>query len=343
MPHAVQEGAERVLRLGYGGGSHRAIIAFSLDRADRAVANHRTKIAHSDADSQSARSSHNRDDDALRDEGLPRWARHARNQVRPRAMRALVEELDHPEQSYATLLIAGTNGKGSVAACVDAVLRASSLRTGLYTSPHLIRVHERIRVDGQEISGPSLARAVSLVREAADRLVARGAFAQHPTYFEVLTGAAFAHFQTAAGRRRRARGGARGKARRDERRRAARFRDREHRSRPPGVPGRLARFDRGRESGRAPRRADHGPGAAPGRGSRRGRAASEGGGRATRRRPRGSARRRARGRPRRLHSVGLLSGPASPPGRPPARQPRGRHSPARGGEGGAASPWTSAG
>jgi dihydrofolate synthase/folylpolyglutamate synthase len=110
-------------------------------------------------------------------------------------MRALVVELGHPEQSYATLLIAGTNGKGSVAACVDAVLRAGALRTGLYTSPHLVRVHERIRVDGREIRDPSLARAVGLVRDAADRLVAGGALAQHPTFFEVLTGAAFAHFQ----------------------------------------------------------------------------------------------------------------------------------------------------
>jgi dihydrofolate synthase/folylpolyglutamate synthase len=111
------------------------------------------------------------------------------------AMRTLVEELGHPERSYATLLVAGTNGKGSVAAYVDAVLRASALRAGLYTSPHLIRVHERIAVDGREISGAALGRSVGLVRQASDRLVAKGKLAQHPTYFEVVTAAAFEHFR----------------------------------------------------------------------------------------------------------------------------------------------------
>jgi dihydrofolate synthase / folylpolyglutamate synthase len=112
------------------------------------------------------------------------------------AMRALVGELGHPERSYPTLLIAGTNGKGSVAAYVDAVLRAGGLRSGLYTSPHLVRVHERIAVDGREISPSALGRAVGRVRQAADRLVASGALEQHPTYFEVLTAAAFVHFQS---------------------------------------------------------------------------------------------------------------------------------------------------
>jgi dihydrofolate synthase/folylpolyglutamate synthase len=110
-------------------------------------------------------------------------------------MRALVEELGHPERLYPTLLIAGTNGKGSVAAYVDAVLRASRQRVGLYTSPHLVRVHERIAVDGREIPSASFDRAVSRVREATDRLVGRGVLGQHPTYFEILTAAAFEHFR----------------------------------------------------------------------------------------------------------------------------------------------------
>ncbi|HEY6555524.1 MAG TPA: bifunctional folylpolyglutamate synthase/dihydrofolate synthase, partial [Vicinamibacteria bacterium] len=75
------------------------------------------------------------------------------------SMRPLVGALGHPERSYPTLLIAGTNGKGSVAASVDAVLRAGGLRAGLYTSPHLVRVHERIAVDGRPISGAALGRA----------------------------------------------------------------------------------------------------------------------------------------------------------------------------------------
>jgi len=110
-------------------------------------------------------------------------------------MRALVLALGHPERSFASLLVAGTNGKGSVAAYVDAALRAAGLRSGRYTSPHLVRVHERITVAGEEISGAALAAAVGRVRRAADVLVAEGALAQHPTHFEVLTAAAFEHFR----------------------------------------------------------------------------------------------------------------------------------------------------
>jgi dihydrofolate synthase/folylpolyglutamate synthase len=110
-------------------------------------------------------------------------------------MRALVEEMGHPERAYPTLLVAGTNGKGSVAAYTDAVLRASGLRTGRYTSPHLVRVNERIAVDGREITDHDFEIAVRAVRDAADRLVRKGALDAHPTFFEVLTAAAFAHFR----------------------------------------------------------------------------------------------------------------------------------------------------
>jgi dihydrofolate synthase/folylpolyglutamate synthase len=112
------------------------------------------------------------------------------------SMRALLGALGHPERGCPALLIAGTNGKGSVAAYVEAVVRAGGLRAGLYTSPHLVRVHERIAVDGRPISGAALGRAVRLVREAAERLVTEGVLAAHPTYFEVLTAAAFAHFES---------------------------------------------------------------------------------------------------------------------------------------------------
>ena len=64
----------------------------------------------------------------------------------------LVEELGHPERAWPSVHIAGTNGKGSVAAMLEAVLRRAGYRTGLYTSPHLVRINERIRVAGEEIS-----------------------------------------------------------------------------------------------------------------------------------------------------------------------------------------------
>jgi dihydrofolate synthase/folylpolyglutamate synthase len=110
-------------------------------------------------------------------------------------MRALVAEMGHPERAYPSLLIAGTNGKGSVAAYCDVALRASGLRTGRYTSPHLVRVNERITVDGCEISDRDFATAVRAVRDAADRLVRRRVLEAHPTFFEVLTAAALAHFR----------------------------------------------------------------------------------------------------------------------------------------------------
>ena len=111
------------------------------------------------------------------------------------AMRALVAEMGHPERAYPSLLVAGTNGKGSVAAYCDAALRASGLRTGRYTSPHLVRVNERITVDGREITDHDFAIAVRAVRDAAERLVRRGVLEAHPTFFEVTTAAAFAHFR----------------------------------------------------------------------------------------------------------------------------------------------------
>jgi dihydrofolate synthase/folylpolyglutamate synthase len=110
-------------------------------------------------------------------------------------IRALTEALGSPQRASPALLVAGTNGKGSVMAYLDAVLRASGHRVGRYTSPHLLRVNERIAVDGREIGAAALAASVGRVRRAANRLVRAGRIPAHPTYFEVLTAAAFDHFR----------------------------------------------------------------------------------------------------------------------------------------------------
>jgi dihydrofolate synthase/folylpolyglutamate synthase len=110
-------------------------------------------------------------------------------------IRALVESLGHPEAAYPSLLVAGTNGKGSVVAYADAALRASGLKVGRYTSPHLARVNERIAVEGRDISDAALERAVARVRGAAGELMRAGVIGAHPTYFEAVTAAAFAHFR----------------------------------------------------------------------------------------------------------------------------------------------------
>src|SRR3981189_108165 len=66
-------------------------------------------------------------------------------------MRVLLGALDHPERRFPGILIAGTNGKGSTAATLASILQASGVRAGLYTSPHLLRINERIRTDGEDI------------------------------------------------------------------------------------------------------------------------------------------------------------------------------------------------
>src|SRR6202166_5304448 len=89
-------------------------------------------------------------------------------------MRVLWGELHHPENRFPTVLVAGTNGKGSTAATLASILRASRLNTGLYTSPHLVRINERIRVNGEEISDDEFADLHSEVDRAAEKWVERG-------------------------------------------------------------------------------------------------------------------------------------------------------------------------
>src|ERR1700759_642487 len=84
-------------------------------------------------------------------------------------MRVLLAALEHPEQKVPAVLIAGTNGKGSTAATLASILRASGLRTGLYTSPHLIRINERIRINGVEIGDDDFARLHGEVGRVAER------------------------------------------------------------------------------------------------------------------------------------------------------------------------------
>ncbi len=109
-------------------------------------------------------------------------------------MRVLLRAMDHPEQEFPSVLIAGTNGKGSTAATLASILRAPGLKTGLYTSPHLIRINERIRINSVEISDDDFARQHGEVDRVAERLVERGELPWHPSFFEMMTAIAFAHF-----------------------------------------------------------------------------------------------------------------------------------------------------
>ena len=112
-------------------------------------------------------------------------------------MRVLLAALDHPERRFPSVLIAGTNGKGSTAATLASILRASGLNTALYTSPHLVRINERIRVNGEAISDDDFAGLHDLVDRTAERLVEDGDLPWHPSFFEMLTAIAFEYFARA--------------------------------------------------------------------------------------------------------------------------------------------------
>src|SRR5436189_3538359 len=112
------------------------------------------------------------------------------------AMRVLLTALENPERRFPSVLIAGTNGKGSTAATLASILRASGLRTGLYTSPHLVRINERIQIDGLPIADEKFALLHDMIERTAERLVEDGELPWHPSFFEMLTAMAFEHFAT---------------------------------------------------------------------------------------------------------------------------------------------------
>jgi dihydrofolate synthase/folylpolyglutamate synthase len=109
-------------------------------------------------------------------------------------MRVLLAALDHPERRFPSVLIAGTNGKGSTAATLASILRASGLKTALYTSPHLVRINERIRLNGKEITDDDFASLQGEVDQVAEKLVERAELPWHPSFFEMMTAIAFEHF-----------------------------------------------------------------------------------------------------------------------------------------------------
>ena len=106
----------------------------------------------------------------------------------------LAEALGQPERAYPVVHVAGTNGKGSVAAMMSTALTAAGHRVGRYTSPHLVRVEERAAIDGRSVSPAAFDRALARVRAAATTL----ATDQHPTYFEITTATSFEIFRDAA-------------------------------------------------------------------------------------------------------------------------------------------------
>ena len=112
-------------------------------------------------------------------------------------MTKLCVELGNPERTFRSVIVAGTNGKGSVSAMVSAALHAAGHRTARYTSPHLERLEERFVIDEQEVSADELRSAATAVQSAVERLIASGALETHPTFFECATAIAFELFRRA--------------------------------------------------------------------------------------------------------------------------------------------------
>lgn len=112
----------------------------------------------------------------------------------PAHMRALAAALGDPQTRFPSVLIAGTNGKGSTAATLASILHAAGYQTGLYSSPHLLRINERIRLNGELISDDDFSAVYQRVHVAALKLVENGGLPHMPSFFETMTAMAFLYF-----------------------------------------------------------------------------------------------------------------------------------------------------
>src|SRR5687767_10729888 len=109
----------------------------------------------------------------------------------------LLTALGNPQKEFAAVQIAGTNGKGSTAIVLDSICRSAKIDTGLYTSPHLISITERIRISGHDIEPEHFARLTARVKQAAEELVQEDELQTLPTFFEHVTAIALLAFREA--------------------------------------------------------------------------------------------------------------------------------------------------
>ncbi len=109
----------------------------------------------------------------------------------------LLAALGNPEKHFPAVQIAGTNGKGSTAVMLDSICRAAGIRTGVFTSPHLISITERVRINGEPISEVEFAHITGSVKESGESLVKIGELETLPTFFEQITAIALLAFRVA--------------------------------------------------------------------------------------------------------------------------------------------------
>lgn len=112
-------------------------------------------------------------------------------------IRKLLTALGNPEKNHLKVQVAGTNGKGSVCAFLDSICREAKIRVGVFTSPHLISITERVRINGMDIGQDAFARLATIVRETSEKLILQGDLETVPTYFEQVTAIALVAFAEA--------------------------------------------------------------------------------------------------------------------------------------------------
>ena len=106
----------------------------------------------------------------------------------------LLDALGNPQRSFLSVSVAGTNGKGSTSILLAGILSLSGIRTGLFTSPHLVRLNERIKINGTDIPDEKFANVFSEVLEVTKKIQRQAAWKESPSYFELVTAAAFLYF-----------------------------------------------------------------------------------------------------------------------------------------------------
>src|ERR1044071_5617515 len=125
-------------------------------------------------------------------DALVNWERRDRDAAMRRGLEPIadvLERLGSPERAFRCVHVAGTKGKGTTSALVAAALARAGLRTGLYTSPHVDRVHERVRIDGRDVEDAALASALERTLAARESAIAEGTAGAGATWFDLLTAA----------------------------------------------------------------------------------------------------------------------------------------------------------
>ena len=186
-------------------------------------------------------------------DALTDWERRPRNTMRVglEPMRDLAQRLGDPQKSFRSIHVAGTKGKGSVSALIEAALAHAGLRVGRYASPHVERITERVSVQGRDVDEPTLARALNQALDAYEAARKAGTPAVNATWFDLLTAAAFLIFREAAVEWAVIEVGLGGRLDFDQHRRRRNRNRHQHRARAHGDSGQDARGHRGRK-GRDP-------------------------------------------------------------------------------------------